>query len=116
MVKVMMRSVLQCKTQESVLIQRAGNASLTLSIVRKPTDLAWACRSAVPSSKVTVDGYGPYRMRVPAQPFNLPFLNAISLHRSQILKDLRAMQAVEFEQIFPANSYQGIIEGSRNAG
>src|SRR5271166_1708980 len=86
MVKAMMRSVLRCKTQESALIQRAGNASLRLSIVRKPMGWVWACRSAVPSLKVTADGYGQYRMRVPAQPFNLPFLNATSLHRPRILK------------------------------
>src|SRR5271166_5557334 len=76
-VKVMMRYVLQYKTQESALIQRAGSASLTLSIVRKPTALALACRSAFPSLKVTVGGCGPYRMRVPVQPFNLLFSNAI---------------------------------------
>src|SRR5271166_7074517 len=66
-----MKSVSQCKTQVSALIQRTWNEFLMLSILPNPTAWEWGCQSVVLLLNVTADGSGPYRTTVPAQPFNL---------------------------------------------
>src|SRR5208282_2064995 len=66
-----MKSVSQCKTQVSALIQRTWNEFLMLSILPNPTAWEWGYQSVVPLLNVTADGSGPYRTTVPAQPFDL---------------------------------------------
>src|SRR5208283_6057626 len=66
-----MKSVSQCKTQVSALIQRTWNEFLMLSILPNPTAWEWGYQSAVPLLNVTADGSGPYRTTVPAQPLDL---------------------------------------------
>src|SRR5271166_1960124 len=81
-----MKSMSQCKTQVSALIQRTWNEFLMLSILPNPTAWEWGCQSVVLSLNVTADGSGPYRTTVPAQPFDLLSVGELPELRSNLTK------------------------------